>query len=116
MRLIAPRDFGYGRLRAIAQAAPHATAPRRRRPASHANEAATHAAAAAHLARQWVPTQARLQDEENARKHRTIVERLAPRITNSPWLRRRQQRFDECRKVVEYQLGHILFVVETMKK
>ena len=60
---------------------------------------------------------ARAYDEENAREHCTIVERLAPWVTVAPQFRRGQQRFDECPKVVvEYRLGHVLFVVETMKR
>ena len=78
---------------------------------------ATHAAAAAHLAWQHVPAQACLQDEQDAREQRTIIERLAPRITASPWFGRGKQRFDECPKfVVEYGFSHVLFVVETMKR
>jgi hypothetical protein len=78
---------------------------------------ATHAAAAAHLARQQVPAQAGLQDEQDAREQRTIIERLAPWITASPWFGRGQQRFDECPKfVVEYGFSHVLFVVETTKR
>ncbi len=78
---------------------------------------ATHAAAAAHFARQQVPAQTRLQDEQDAREQRTIIERLAPWITASPWFGRGQQRLDECPKfVVEYGFSHVLFVVETMKR
>ena len=58
----------------------------------------TYAAAAAHLARKQVPTQARLQDEEDAREHCTIVEGLAPWVTVAPLFRRGQQWFDECRR------------------
>ncbi|EIN02217.1 hypothetical protein WQE_05262 [Paraburkholderia hospita] len=48
---------------------------------------------------------------------RTIIERLAPRITASPWFGRGQKRFDECPKfVVEYGFSHVLFVVETMRR
>ena len=78
---------------------------------------ATHAAAAAHLARQQVPAQARLQDEQDAREQRTLIKRLAPWITASSRFGRRQQRFDERPKfVVEYGFSHVLFIVETMER
>lgn len=58
---------------------------------------ATNAAPAAHLAWRQVLAQARLQDEQDAREQRAIIERLAPRITASPWFWRGQQRFGECK-------------------
>jgi hypothetical protein len=49
---------------------------------------AIRAAASAHLARQQVPAQACLQDEQDAREERTIIKRPASWITASPWFGR----------------------------
>jgi len=55
---------------------------------------AGHAAAAAHLQRQELPRDAGLEDEEDAGQRLAIVEGLATRESEPPWLGRRQQRLD----------------------
>jgi hypothetical protein len=78
---------------------------------------AAYAAAAAHLARLQVPAQARLQDEQDSREHRTIIERLRSRVARTASFGRGQQRCDELPQlVIKYRFGHILFVTETMMR
>ena len=61
--------------------------------------------AAAHLARQQVPAQARRQDEQDASEHCPVIEWLASGVARPAWFGQGQQGFNECPQLtIEYRL------------